>query len=93
MTDVLKHPGVKDIPQTLPRVKGHYGEFLDACRGEGQTFSNFDLGGKLTEIGLSAIVAIRAGKSLDWNGEKMEAANAPEADRFVHTEYRKKWLI
>ena len=72
--------------------KGHGQEWIDACRGEGKTFSDFDIGGKLTEIGLAGIVAIRTGKSLDWNGEKMEAANAPEAARFVRTEYRTKWL-
>ena len=38
------------------------------------------------------MVGIRAGQSLDWDGEKMEATNTPEAARFVHTEYRMKWL-
>ena len=57
-----------------------------------QTFSDFDTGGKLTEIGLAGVVGLRAGKSLDWDGEKVEAKNAPEAARFVHTEYRTKWL-
>ena len=54
--------------------------------------SDFDIGGKLTEIGLAGVVGVRAGKSLDWDGEKMEATNAPEASRFVHTGYRAKWL-
>jgi predicted dehydrogenase len=93
LMDVLRHPATKDIPQRLPRSKGHGREWIDACRGEGRTFSDFDIGGKLTEIGLAAILAIRTGTSLDWDGEKMEAGNAPEADRFVHTEHRKKWLV
>jgi predicted dehydrogenase len=92
LKDVLHHAATKDIPETLPRVKSHQQEFVDACRGEGKTFSDFDIGGKLTEIGLSGIVALRAGKNLDWDGEKMEARNAPEAARFVHTEWRTKWL-
>lgn len=50
------------------------------------------MGGKLTGIGLAGVVLIRAGKSLDWDGEKMEATNAPEAARFVDTAYRTKWL-
>ncbi len=58
----------------------------------GKTFSDFDIGGKLTEIGLAGVVGIRAGKSLKWDGEKMEATNVPEAAQFVHTEYRTKWL-
>jgi len=50
------------------------------------------VGGKLTEIGLADVVGIRAGKNLNWDGEKMEATNALEAARFVHTAYRTKWL-
>ena len=94
LNDVLRHEATKDIPQTLPRTGNHGKEWLDACRGEGQvkTFSDFDIGGKLTEIGLAGVVGIRTGKSLDWDGEKMEATNAPEAARFVNTRYRTKWL-
>jgi len=93
LKDVLAHPATKDIPQSLPRTGGHGQEWVDACRGVGRTFSDFDIGGKLTEIGLAGVVALRARKNLDWEGEKMEARNAPEAARFVHTEYRRKWLV
>ena len=92
LSDVLKHDATKHISKTLPRTENHGKEWLDACRGEGKTFSDFDIGGQLTEIGLAGVVGIRTGKSLDWDGEKMEATNAPEAARFVHTEYRTKWL-
>ena len=92
LMDVLHHPATKDIPESLPRSKGHSQEWINACRGQGQTFSDFDIGGKLTEIGLVGVVAVRAGKSLDWDGEKMQATNAPEAARFVRTEWRTKWL-
>jgi len=92
MRDVLRHPATKDIPQSLPRVGGHDQEWINACRGQGKTFSDFEIGGKLTEIGLAGVVAIRTGKSLDWDGKKMEATNAPEAARFVRTRYRTKWL-
>jgi predicted dehydrogenase len=93
LTDVLLHAATKGIPQSLPRSKGHGREWIDACRGEGRTFSDFDIGGKLTEIGLAGVLAIRTGRSLDWDGEKMEARNAPEAARLVRTEHRKKWLV
>lgn len=93
LKDVLHHEATQAIPQTLPRIGNHGQEWLDACRGQGQTYSDFDIGGKLTEIGLAGVLGLRAGKNLDWNGEKMEATNAPEAARFVHTEYRTKWLI
>jgi len=38
-------------------------------------------------------VGLRPGKNLDWDGEKMQATNAPEAARSIHPEYRTKWLI
>jgi predicted dehydrogenase len=92
LKDILHHPATKHIPDLLPRTRSHDQEWLDACRGHGKTFSDFDLGGKLTEIGLAGVVALRTGKSIDWDGERMEARNAPEAARFVHTEHRTKWL-
>ena len=90
---VQQHAATKAIPESLPRTRDHGREWLDACRGQGRTFSDFDLGGKLTEIGLSAVVAIRARKTIEWDGEKMQATNAPEAARFVRTEHRPKWLV
>jgi len=47
----------------------------------------------LTEIGLSGVVAVRAGKSLEWDGANMRATNAPEADKFIRTEQRGKWMV
>ena len=58
LKDVLHHPATKNIPQSLPRVKGHGQEWIDACRGEGKAFSDFDFGGKLTEIGLAGVLAL-----------------------------------
>jgi predicted dehydrogenase len=89
---VSGHAGTKDIPQTLPRTKGHDREWLAACRGEGRPFSDFETGGRLTEIGLAGVVALRQGESLDWDGDKMRATNASGADRFIRTEHRDKWL-
>jgi predicted dehydrogenase len=93
LKDVLHHEATKSIPETLPRTPGHSQEWLDACAGQGKPFSDFDTGGKLTEIGLAGVVGLRAGKSLEWNGEKMQATNAPDASRFVHPVYRTKWLV
>jgi predicted dehydrogenase len=93
LTDVLHHAATKDIPETLPRVKDHGEEWLNACRGEGRVFSDFDIGGKLTEIALAGVLGVRVGHSLDWDGAKMEAKNAPEAAKFIHAQYRTKWLL
>jgi hypothetical protein len=93
MTDITRHAATSHIPVSLPRPAGHEQEWLDACRGEGRAFSDFDTGGLLTEIGLAAVVALRAGKSLDWDGANMRAHNAPDAARFIRREPRQKWLF
>jgi hypothetical protein len=90
---VLHHAATKHIPETLPRVKDHGEEWLDACRGVGRVFSDFEIGGKLTEIGLAGVLGVRLGRSFEWDGAKMEVKNAPEAAKFIHSEYRTKWLI
>jgi predicted dehydrogenase len=87
------HDATREIPRTLPRTQGHVQEWIAACRGEGATFSAFEIGGKLTEIGLAGVVALRAGKTLEWDGERMLAKNAPEAGRFIRTRHRRTWLM
>ena len=89
---LTNHAGTKEVPQTLPRSRGHAQEWLAACRDEGQTYSDFDTGGKLTEIGLAGVLAQRTGRSFDWDGERMEAKDAPELARFVKPAQRAKWL-
>lgn len=88
-----EHEATKSIPRSLPRTRGHVDEWAAACRGEGKTFSDFDTGGKLTEIGLAGVVALRARKTLEWDGERMRAKNAPETARFIRPTLRRKWLI
>jgi hypothetical protein len=91
--DILRHEVLKEIPESLGRVSHHGREWIDACRGEGKAFSDFDTGGKLTEIGLAGVVGVRTGRTIDWDGDKMVATNAPEAAKFVRTKVRKKWMI
>ena len=37
-------------PQTLPVSVGHHREWVEACKGNGKTFSSFEIGGPLTEL-------------------------------------------
>ena len=86
------HSEAKKISQTIPRVRGHFQEWTDAILNGTETFAPFELGGHLTEIGLSGIVALKLQKNMDWNGETMKARDLPEADTLVHKENRTNWL-
>jgi predicted dehydrogenase len=80
---------------TLPRVGGrHHQEWIRACKGGPPAMSNFtDYAGPLTEMVLLGNVAIRVGKRIVWNSEKLQAVDLPAADRYIHREYRKGWEL
>lgn len=87
-----KHEASKDIPQHLPRVQGHMHEWVDAIRGKGKTFSNFDVGGHLTEVGLAGIVALKLQQDITWNGEAMTVPGNDKAAALIDTETRSTYL-
>lgn len=82
------------VPKTMARSPGHYEEWLLACKGGPKPVSNFDYAGPLTEIVLLGVLALRApGTRIEWDSATMKVKNAPELNRFVHTEYRKGWTL
>jgi predicted dehydrogenase len=56
-------------------------------------YSNYDYAGLLTETILLGNVAMRAGKKLEWDAENMKFPNAPDAEKYLHFEYRKGWTL
>ncbi|MBI2435900.1 MAG: gfo/Idh/MocA family oxidoreductase, partial [Candidatus Hydrogenedentes bacterium] len=79
--------------QTLPRSIGHHTEWIEACKGGSPARSNFDFAGPLTEAVLLGTVAVRTRKHLEWDAEKLEVANVPEAARYIRKQYRKGWSV
>ncbi len=86
--DVYREPA-----PSLPRSIGHRQEWLAACRGGPAPGSNFDFAGPLTETVLLGNIALATGKRLAWDGERFEFANAPEANKLLHREYRSGWTL
>jgi predicted dehydrogenase len=81
--------------KTLPRVKGHYDEFIGACKrrdpGVGAPFGYAAL---LTEVILLGNVAKRfPGALLAWDPAAMRFTNHEEASRLVRTKYREGWAL
>ena len=82
--------------KSLPRVDmGHEQEWIAACKGGPTPSSDFEVAVPLTETILLGNIAIRAqeNRKLEWDGEKMEITNLPEANRFVRREYRSGWEL
>ena len=79
--------------QSIPRSVGHYNEWIQACKGEGQTLCNFDYSGKLIEHNLLGIAAHRhGGGRLAWDHEGF-TFNDAAADRYLTKTYREGWEL
>ena len=46
-----------------------------------------------TEGLLVGFLALRTGKRIEWDAKNVKAIGCPEADRFIHPEFRKGWTI
>ena len=89
-----RHREFEGVPKTLPRSIGHHAEWIQACKRGTTTASNFDFAGPLTEAVLLGSVAIRCpGEVLHWDPVAMKIPNHPEADQYLHYEYRKGWEL
>jgi predicted dehydrogenase len=77
----------------LPRGRTHHQEWLAACRGGGMPLSNFGYAAKLTESLLLGNVALRLGKKIEWDAEKMAVKNTPEADQYIKPQFREGWEL
>ena len=63
-----------------------------ACRTGAPARSNFGFAGPLSEAVLLGTVCVRnGGDRLDWDSGNLKVTNDPDANRFLHYEYRKGW--
>lgn len=85
----------KNAPEKkIPRVKNHQVDWLDAIRNGTPAGSNFDYGGRLTQVALLGAIAIRfPGKTLQWNDKAARFTNHNDANALLNPPYRKGWKL
>lgn len=89
-----KMEAYKQPEKTIPRVKGHHEDWLEAIRAGRKAGSDFSYGGPLTEIALLGIIAMKfPGKKLEWDAETQRFKNAPEANHWLNPPYRAGWTL
>jgi len=77
----------------LPQGVSHADDWLDACKNGGETGCRFDYSGPLTETVLLGTVAFRAGQRIQWDAQKLEVTNCPEANAHLQRIYREGWTL
>jgi hypothetical protein len=67
--------------------------WIDAIRGTQKTTSPFEYSAKLNEIMLLGVVALNAGKKIEYDGAGMKIRNVPNSDALLKRTYREGWKL
>lgn len=82
---------------TIPRSPGITKEWIDAIKAGKKSTTDFaEYAGPLTEMMLLGNVAVRLANknmTLEWDSEKFQFTNFPEANEFLHMPYRDGWTL
>lgn len=89
------HDAAKAVPLSLPRAPRdrHMLEWIAACKGDGQTFSPFQIGAHITGIGAIGLLGLRLGRSIEWDARAMQVRNAPETAAWIAPQHRGEWTL
>ena len=78
---------------SLPRGRGHHAEWVEACKGRGETFSSFAIGGPLTELIQLANASVLIGEPFEYDTLSGQVLNNPDANQYLHRDYREGWTL
>ncbi len=83
----------------IPSSPGNEKEWIIACKGGAPAGSNFDWAGPLTETVILGNIPLRrelrdilGGQVLTFDPVNL-SINLPEANKFIHNEYREGWVL
>ena len=87
-TEVLKWDPRKAAQGERPRWSkvnnSHMFEWILACAGDCRTYSPFEVGARITEVGMLGVLALRLQKPVIWDAEKRQAVGLPEAESIIN---------
>ena len=67
--------------------------WIDAIRGTQKTTSPFEYSARVTEIMLLGVVALNAGKKIEYDGANMKVRNVADSDALLKRAYRAGWEL
>jgi predicted dehydrogenase len=71
----------------------HARDFLDCVKSRKRPACDIETGHRSTTATLLGNIALRMGRTLEWDAEAERVTNCPEANRFLVREYRAPWKI
>jgi predicted dehydrogenase len=87
------HDSFGKPPQKLPRIEkeDHEMNWVNAAKGKAQASCPFEYAALLTEVMLLGVVALHAGKKIEYDSANMRVTNVAAANDFLRREYRQGW--
>ena len=86
-TEVLKWDPRRAAQGQRPRWSqvnnSHMFEWVLACAGDARSYSPFEIGARITEVGMLGVLALRMQQPIVWDAEKRQAGGLPEADAII----------
>jgi hypothetical protein len=82
-----------NVPKTLPRRSGTWGEWYEACTGGEPAGCDFPWAGLLTEFVLLGNIAIREGRLLEYDADNTRFTNHEPANKHIEPAYRDGWTL
>ena len=82
-----------DVPRALPRRGGTWKEWYEACQGGEEAGCAFEWAGPLTEAVLLGNIAIRVGKTLEWDAKAGRFTNNQRANELLDPHYQNGWSL
>jgi hypothetical protein len=87
------HDSFGKPPQKLPRIEReeHEMNWVNAAKGKTEASCPFEYASRLTEVMLLGIVALHAGKKIEYDGASMRVTNVLAANDYLQRQYRAGW--
>jgi hypothetical protein len=90
MMSTTKHPALIDVPETIERCKSNqYLEFVNACKGTENTYSDIDHSVPMLEGMLVGCAAQQVPGKLIWNSRKQQFIGSDAANALLIPHIRK----
>jgi len=68
-----------------------WADFLKAIKTNSRPTCDIEIGHRSTNMALLGMLSYKLGRSVDWDGEKEQIKNDPEANKLLGRDYRGEW--
>ena len=73
-------------------IRELWADFLDAIKTGRRPACDIEIGHRSTNMSLLAMLSLKIGRSVQWDGDKQVIVSDPEANKLLRREYRKPWV-